>query len=332
MECDPHGGLYARVSIVSGDPRVEVLVTHRNDVPALRNCLDSLRPQTLVPQVCVIDDASTDDTPQVVPRDYPEVRYLRLEENVGFGRALDRGAKSSAAPLVLFLNNDTVCDARFVERTLHAHERSGAAMVAPVLRRRDGRIDTAGIELLPSLVSFDALHGEPYTPAASAGLPLLAPCGGAGLFERERFLAVGGFDPRIDAYLEDVDLGIRMALAGAHCEPAPDAFAWHMHSSYWGSGTARKNFRMGRSRGYLEWKYRPDVSAADRWRGRLIDLVVYSGQVLIDRNAAAFRGRLQARRDHRGEDPGEGHAEWRRVRTVALPVHRALARRLARRR
>ena len=47
--------------------------------------------------VCVVDDASTDETPDVIPRAFPEVRYERLSENVGFSRANNHGIRTSSA-------------------------------------------------------------------------------------------------------------------------------------------------------------------------------------------------------------------------------------------
>ena len=62
----------------------EVVVAHRNNVPALTRLLTALREQTEPCAVCVVDDASTDETPEVIPREFPEVRYERLDTNVEF--------------------------------------------------------------------------------------------------------------------------------------------------------------------------------------------------------------------------------------------------------
>jgi glycosyltransferase involved in cell wall biosynthesis len=311
-----------------------VVVPHRDDLASLRGTLDALRAQTRPPDsVCVVDDASSDATPEVVPVEYPEVRYVRLEHNAGFGAACNTGVRTSTADVVLLLNNDTVADARFVEEVMAVREATGAAMVAACLRKRDGTVDSFGIEVDRSLVAFDALHGEPYDPARAARRTPLAPCAGAGAYERGAFLRAGGFDEAMFAYLEDVDLGLRLALAGEHCAVAPCAFAWHLHSAYWGSGTARKNERMGDSRGHIVWKYRSGLSRRARARGWVIDLVVYAGQVAIDRNAGALRGRWRGWRRRRALGPSgvPAHALGQ-LPYVEVTLREALARRLARRR
>jgi GT2 family glycosyltransferase len=312
-------------------PGIEVVVAHRNNVPALRRLLGALREQTERCSVCVVDDASTDETPEAIPKEFPEVRYERLDINVGFSRANNHGIRSSAADWVILLNNDTVPEPNFVEALRRTWEATGADMVAATLRKPDGVIDSAGIEVDRSLVAFDLLHGRPYEPAAIAALAPLAPCAGAGAYRRAALLAVGGFDEAMFAYLEDVELGIRLRMAGARCAVAPDTFAWHEHSAFWGSGSARKNERMGHSRGYIVWKYRRDLGAGERLRGHLIDAVVYSGQAAIDRNLGAVRGRVRGAVERARRRPPPAHGGFDRVPRAALPVVSALRRRLGRR-
>src|SRR5436190_22277310 len=82
---------------------IEVVVAHRNNVPALTRLLTSLREQTLPCGVCVVDDASTDETPDVIPEAFPEIRYERLDVNVGFSRANNHGTRGSSAERVVLL-------------------------------------------------------------------------------------------------------------------------------------------------------------------------------------------------------------------------------------
>jgi GT2 family glycosyltransferase len=313
---------------MAGD--VEVLIAHRNNLDKLRRCLDALARQTAAVDVCVIDDASTDASPHVVPAEYPHVRYLRLERNEGFSRANNHGIRSTAAAWVVLLNNDTVPEPDFVERLLTTRDRSGARAVAACLRRMDGSVDSLGIRVDRSLIASDIGHGEPYDPARR--VEPLAPCAGAGLYETQLLRELGGFDERMWAYLEDVDLGLRMALAGARCAAAPDAVAWHDHSASFGSGSAFKNRRMGDSRGHLCWKYGRALSPADRVRGWVVDGVVYAGQIAIDRNAGALRGRFEGWRRRRGTPRPAAPPGFERVPREDVSAAAVLRRRLGRRR
>jgi len=309
---------------------VEVLIAHHNNAPKLRRCLDALARQTITCDVCVIDDASTDESPDAIPAAYPDVRYLRLEDNVGFSRANNHGIHTTAAAWVVLLNNDTVPEPDFIERLLAARDRSGARAVAACLLRMDGSVDSLGIRVDQSLIASDIGHGDPYDPAQA--VDALAPCAGAGLYETALLRELGGFDEDMWAYLEDVDLGLRMAMAGVRCATAPDAVAWHDHSASFGSGSGFKNRRMGNSRGHLCWKYGRDLTVGEKARGWIVDGVVYAGQLVIDRNAGAPRGRIEGWRHRRGRPRPGAHAAFGLIPREPASIRAALLRRLGRRR
>ena len=105
----------------------------------------------------------------------------------------------------------------------------------------------------------------------------VGPSGAAAAFDRDAFLAVGGFDENLFAYLEDVDLVLRMRLDGGRCRLAPDARGVHEHSGTLQSGSARKDYLMGFGRGYMLRKW--GVLTARRLPPVLIrELVICAGQ------------------------------------------------------
>jgi GT2 family glycosyltransferase len=303
----------------AGSVDVEVLIPHWNRASMLRETLASLRNQTLEAPVCVIDNGSTDDTEEMLTLEFPGVRRLALGENRGFGRALNAAAESSSANLLVFLNNDAVADEHFIEELVSVHEKTAAETVAGFLLRPDGTVDTSGVEVDQSLIVYDHLHGEPYPPREPPSLSApLAPSGGAGAFQRSAFLDVGGFDEGFFAYLEDVDLGIRMRVAGMRCAIAPGAFAWHRHAGTLGAGSAAKNRLLGFGRGRLLWKHGANLGVVPRLRGLAVDSVAYCGQALVDRNLGAVRGRLESRAAVRGvarpaANPGFASLPIRRI-------------------
>jgi N-acetylglucosaminyl-diphospho-decaprenol L-rhamnosyltransferase len=317
---------------LASDPTpVEVLIPNWNRVDLLREVLASLAEQTLAPQVCVIDNGSTDGSAEAAEAEFPGTRVVGLDRNVGFGAALNEGVRTGNAELLIFLNNDAVADPHFVERLVAAQRRTGAEMVAGCLRRPDGSVDSFGIEIDPTLAGYDAGWSEPYGAEAHRLVQPLAPSGGAAMFTRDAFEAVGGFDERIFAYFEDVDLGIRMRMRGYRCRVAYDAFAWHRGSDTLGSGSRGKNRMIARSRGYILWKWGRNLGRAPRLRGWLTDLVVYCGQAVVDRNTGALAGRLAAHRELRGLRRPGAEAEFARVPVTPLGLRAGLKRRRARR-
>lgn len=317
---------------MSAAPSVEVLIPHHSRIDSLRATLDSLRRQSAPAAVCVVDNASTDGSREVLARDYPEVRVVALERNYGFGAALNRGARESDADLLVFINNDAVADERFVERIATAFAESGAEMVAACLRAPNGEVESLGVQLDRSLNPYDAAHGAAFETLGELRVEPLGPSGGAGGYARQAFAAVGGFDERLFAYLEDVELALRMRLAGMSCAVAPDAFVWHHHSATLGARSAAKNELLGYARGYLHWRYGRSLTAGERARALATDAIVYAGKAVIDRDLGSLRGRLRLRRDVRGERRPPGDPRVADLPLLELRWREALGRRLARRR
>lgn len=310
----------------------EVLIPSWNRAESLARTLRSLAEQSEACAVCVIDNGSEDGTAAMVRRDFPEVRLVELGVNAGFGAAINAGARDSEAELLILLNNDAVADGSFTAALLAAHRSQGAEMIAACLRQPDGRIDTLGVRVDHSLIAYELGHGSPYEPGSLEGADPLGPTGGAGAYRRQAFLEVGGFDEAIFAYLEDVDLALRMRLAGMRCATAYDAFAWHEHAGTLGSGSAAKNRLMGRARDRLLWKHGRNLGARARARGALLDAAVYAGQAVIDRNAGALRGRIEGRRRRpRGMRPGPD-TRFEGVPLSPMTMRESLRLKLARRR
>jgi GT2 family glycosyltransferase len=276
---------------------VEVVIPSFNGLGRLRTALDALARQTRPHSVCIIDNGSVDGTVEWLARKHPSVRVLALERNLGFGAAVNRGVRSSDVELVVLLNNDAVAEPEFIAELLLARDRAGAGVVAGCLVDRDERIETLGVQVDRSLIAYDYRHGERWRADLSEDPhePVLGPSGGAALFEREIFLAAGGFDERLFAYLEDVELAIRLRQAGVSLALAPKAKAVHEHSGTLGARSSSKNYLLGWGRGYLLAKHGAGLGVSDRLRGYAIDAVTYTGKAVIDRDLGSIRGRLSAR-------------------------------------
>src|SRR5262249_24083902 len=156
----------------------------------------------------VVDNAGPRDVAEIVGRhDFAE--HLRLEENVGFGRAINRGAALSREDALVLVNDDCVCHPGFAEEIVGAlHPAAGVVMAAGVRgeARDETTIDTAGVEVDETLLGFDYLNGLPLESIGPETPAPVGPCGGAAAFDRSAFADVGGFDENMFAYFEDVDL------------------------------------------------------------------------------------------------------------------------------
>jgi N-acetylglucosaminyl-diphospho-decaprenol L-rhamnosyltransferase len=265
----------------------------------LRNCLDSLQRQSTRADVVVADNGSGAGSASMLADEFPDVTRIGFDRNLGFGKALNRAiAEEGEGPIVL-LNDDVVADIRFIERL--QREASDAEMVAGVLLSEPDptRIDSAGVIVDQTLMAFDYLSGAPVESLDSAPAPL-GPTGGAALYCREAFEAVGGFDERIFVYYEDVDLALRLRRAGATCALARDARAVHRYSATLGANSGRKYAMTGWGRGYLLRRYGVMTSPGVAAQALCREVVVCAGQIADHHTAAGVRGRIRGWRDAGG--------------------------------
>lgn len=307
--------------------RPTVYIPHFNGPARLARTLHSLRGQSRPVDVVVADNGSADDSASHVREEFPEVVLLELGRNLGFGVALNRAVEEHPGDPIVLLNDDVECEPRFVEAMLEAAG-DGVEMVAGVLLQEaaPGLIDSAGVVADRTLMGFDYLHGEPLEAAIGAPPPL-GPTGGAALYRREAFRAVGGFDPRIFLYYEDLDLALRIAARGGRCGLAGDARALHAYSASLGAGSGDKYAHTGWSRGYLLRRYGVLARPGTALRALTCEAAICAGQLLADRTAKGIGGRVRGWRDAAGLERREASAGG----LLEISIRQALALRRRRR-
>src|SRR2546423_368002 len=232
-----------------------VYIPNRNGAERLRRVLETLAAQSRAADVTVIDNASSDGSPELVEREFGDFDVLRLEQNLGFGRAINSAVRERPGDPVILVNNDVECEPDFIAALLEEHE-AGAEMVAGVLvqERAANRIDSAGVVADCTLMGFDYLHGQPVAAAEAAAAPL-GPTGAAALYRLDAFSETGGFDERMFLYYEDLDLALRIRAAGGPCSLAPAARALHAYSQTLGAPSAQKVALTGWGPGYMLRRY-----------------------------------------------------------------------------
>jgi len=223
-------------------PEIAVVVVNWNGAHLLPTCLGSLRRQTFADfETILVDNGSSDDSLELVARDFPEVRVVALAENLGLAGGTTTGIKLTDAPIIATLNNDTEADPRWLAE-LHAaladHPEAGSAASKLLLFDRRDVIHSAG--------DFYGLDGIPgnrgvwqHDNGAFARQELVfGACAGAAAYRRSMLDDVGGFEDSFFMYCEDVDLAFRSQLLGYRCVYVPTAVVYHMLSATGGGPLA----------------------------------------------------------------------------------------------
>lgn len=170
---------------------ISAVIPNRDGVEILRRTLPPLLQELSLErdEIIVIDDASEDDSVGMLGREFPTVRVVALERNVGFGAACNLGFERARHDLVLLLNSDM--------------EVTPGSIALLAEHFEDPDVFATG----PEYWSDDPSKPRPPRGPTDWWPQLGAPAGG-GLFRRDKFLELGGFDPLYyPFYWEDVDLG-----------------------------------------------------------------------------------------------------------------------------
>lgn len=229
-------------------PRLSVVIVTWNCAALLRDCLASLRRHagTLSYELVIVDNASADQTLEVVAQDWPEARVIANTTNTGFATACNQGMDAARAELIFLLNPDTLLAQpdtlqRLCER-MDAHPQiamAGARLVFP-----DGRYQVGDAGHCPTLraVVWHAMFLSRLCQRCFPGLMIqgqkLRPpyarvgwvCGGSTVVRRSALQVGGPLDQSYFMYGEDIEWGCRFNRAGLLVAYLPDIEIIHVQS------------------------------------------------------------------------------------------------------
>jgi len=250
-------------------------------IPTLRGrgwlpaCLRALHAQTYRNfEVIVVDDGSSDGTREWLATQ-PDIRVIRNETNAGFAVACNQGMRTSTAPFVALLNDDTEAEPGWLEALVTkltandgptlpdppdpsspvARQQSPLGSAASLMLYADRPlvVQSAGISMDRAAIAWDRLGGHDACEAQDA-CQVFGASGGACLYRRAMLDQIGLFDERFFAYLEDVDLAWRAQRVGWRCVYVPTARVLHHTSATSGNNSPFKNRLLGRNKLWLAAK------------------------------------------------------------------------------
>jgi N-acetylglucosaminyl-diphospho-decaprenol L-rhamnosyltransferase len=201
-------------------PWIRIVIVNYNAGPHLRATLDALVGQSATDfEVVIVDNASIDGSADNLNLHDSRFSLLRSSVNLGFAAGCNLGASGSQTPWLAMLNPDAAPETDWLSElkaaTLSYPE---AAMFGStqILADNPKLLDGAGDNYSIFGLAWRGAHRQPI-PASLVDAEVFAPCGAAALYRRDAFEAASGFAEDFFCYLEDVDLGFRLRLAGHSC-------------------------------------------------------------------------------------------------------------------
>src|SRR5436190_2174944 len=237
---------------------ITIVVPVWNGRVLLETLLVSLRAQTHpIAEVLVVDNGSSDGSAEAAER--LGARTIRMGSNTGFARAVNRGIAECRTEWLAIVNSDVEAAPEWLAHLAAALADGNAwfatGKILQALDRKliDGTFDT----LSRGGCAWRAGHGRPDGAEFSVRRRVWFPPGTAALFRAELFRRIGGFDESFESYLEDVDLGLRCAIAGLDGWYVPEAIAWHRGSATLGRWHPETVRRISRNQLFLVRKHYP---------------------------------------------------------------------------
>lgn len=247
---------------------VTVVVLNYNSGTFLSECLVALAQQDYRKfSVIVADNNSEDDSflsaqralKEVATADRSKFKFVALDRNFGFAAGNNQVVSQIQAPLVALLNPDAIPEPDWLSALVSAATANpNVAMFGSTqLRFSDGAVfDGLGDNYFAAGIPWRGGYGHAYLDL-SEDYEVFSPCAAAALYRVDAFRAAGGFDESFFCYVEDVDLGFRLRLAGQKCLQVSKAIVRHVG----GASSAGRTFAIFHGTRNLIWTFVKNMPA-----------------------------------------------------------------------
>ncbi len=244
-----------------------IIIVAWNCWELLFRCLDALEGQTLTNSRTIVVNNGNELTEQseLVGR-YRNVLFQQSLSNLGFATGNNRGIDLAGdAQWIMLLNPDTVPAPDWLEKMLAAtvqHPDFSFFGARLLQAQDDALLDGDGDCYHVSGLPWRSGMGLPVALAPTVPRETFAPCAAAALYPTKALREAGGFDEDFFCYMEDVDLGFRLRLAGYRCMTVPGAEVLHVGSATTGK---RSSFYIYYGQRNLVWTYVKNMPGVLFW-------------------------------------------------------------------
>jgi len=227
---------------------ISIIIISYNTCALLRECLSSIYEKTggVTYEIFVVDNASSDESCEMVEKEFSEVRLIRNSENCGFAKANNQAIKRSRGKYVFLLNSDTILEnnaSKVMLEFMEKHPR--AAVCGPLLLNPDKTVQRS-IDTYPTVTSmiirlslealpnrYRRLMHEKYHPAVFCYSQRYQITdgwltGAALMIRKAAFTEVGLLDEVYHFMMEDADFGLAVSRLGWETWFVPEAVVTHL--------------------------------------------------------------------------------------------------------
>ncbi|MGQ0557343.1 MAG: glycosyltransferase [Nitrospiraceae bacterium] len=212
-----------------------IIIPTWNKIELTRQCLTALAASIVDVsfEVIIVDNGSTDGTREFLSELKGDVRIILNDQNLGFAKACNQGARAARGKYLVFLNNDTIPQSQWLNPLVNeVDEHSDVGIVGSKLLFADGSIQHAGVVFMRSITT--AYHIYRSAPSADPGVnqrrAFQAVTAACMLIRREIFEEVQGFDEAFINGFEDVDLCLKVRGKGYQVIYQPRSVLYHLES------------------------------------------------------------------------------------------------------
>lgn len=238
-------------------PFFSILILFWQSEPYLQRCLQSLQAQTFQDfEVILLDNGASEPPDPAVLAILQKflMKIIHSETNLGFAGGNNLAAKSASGEYLVLLNSDAFPEQDWLA-TLHqaALNHPGHCFASKLLQAADPTLlDGEWNVYHASGLAWRKNHNQPAAKSATKPRLVMSACAAASAYPRAAFEQVGGFDEAFFAYMEDLDLDMRLQLAGYPFLYLPEAVVHHVGS---GSTGYRSDFATYYGQRNLIWAF-----------------------------------------------------------------------------
>ena len=288
--------------------KIAIVILNWNGVDMMRRYLTDVVNYSIVDNavVYVADNASTDDSVEMLRSEYPQVKVILLEKNWGFAEGYNKALSQIEAEYYVLLNSDVKVTHHWLQplvEFMDAH-RDVAACQPKLL----SIIDTDSFEYAGACGGFIDLYGYPFCRGRvfntierdkgqyDTAMPILWATGACMMIRSSDYWNAGGFDGRFFAHNEEIDLCWRLRLLGRKVYCIPDSAVFHLGGGTLPKSNPMKTYLNFRNNLTMLYKNLPDSELRKVMRMRFwLDWLAALQMLVLGRSIGDFKAVIKAR-------------------------------------